>query len=157
MNLLLDSALKATVILFAAWTAALALRRASADVRHIIWLMATLAVAILPMALSIPQSAIPAAVRIVVPVVAGNAQVAHKLPWLLIVWAAGASIMLLRLIAGIIAAERITSGLNREERQWNPLVEEGLERALLGNVVLVVGALGLERRLVIRILRTVRC
>jgi TonB family protein len=108
MNLLLDSALKATVILFAAWTAALALRRASADVRHIIWLMATLAVAILPMALSIPQSAIPAAVRIVVPVVAGSPQVGPKLPWLLIVWAAGASIMLLRLLAGILSAARVT-------------------------------------------------
>jgi len=108
MNLLLDSALKATVILFAAWTAALALRRASADVRHIVWLMATLAVALLPAALSIPQSAIPAAVRIVVPVVAGGPQVGPKLPWLLIVWAAGASIMLLRLIAGIVSAARIT-------------------------------------------------
>jgi TonB family protein len=114
MNLLLDSALKATVILFAAWTASLALRRASADVRHIIWLMATLAVALLPAvamlpaALSIPQSAIPAAVRIVVPAVAGSSQVGPKLPWLLIVWAAGASIMLLRLLAGIASAARIT-------------------------------------------------
>ena len=109
MNLLLDSALKATVILFAAWTAALLLRRASADVRHMIWLMAMFAVAMLPAALSIPQSAIPSAAVIVVPSIARSPQVAvQKLPWLLIVWAAGATFMLLRLIAGIVSAWRIT-------------------------------------------------
>ncbi len=108
MNLLLDSALKATVILFAAWTAAFALRRASADIRHLIWLMAMLAVAMLPAALSIPQNAIPSAALIVVPAVAGSSQVAHKLPWLMIVWAAGAGIMLVRLIAGIASAASIT-------------------------------------------------
>src|SRR5277367_4418558 len=99
MNLLLDSALKATIILFAAWTAAFALRRASADVRHMIWLMATFAVAMLPAALSIPQSAIPSAALIVVPATAASAQVAKKLPWLLIIWAAGAIVMTIRLIA----------------------------------------------------------
>jgi len=113
MNLLFDSALKATLILFAAWTAALALRRASADVRHMIWLVAMLAVALLPAALSIPQTAIPTAARIVVPAIAVSPQVAmQKLPWLLIVWAAGASIVLLRLLAGIVAAARITRSAN---------------------------------------------
>jgi TonB family protein len=112
MNLLLDSALKATVILFTAWTAALLLRRASADVRHMIWLMATLAVAMLPAALSIPPSAIPSAARIVVPAMATSSPAAHQLPWLLIVWAAGASIILLRLIAGIAGAARITRSAN---------------------------------------------
>lgn len=109
MNLLLDSALKATVILFAAWTAALVLRRASADVRHLIWLVAMLAVAMLPAALSIPQSAIPAAARITVPAIAAAASpVARKLPWLFMIWAAGASIVLLRLANGLAAAARIT-------------------------------------------------
>src|SRR5579863_8714321 len=108
MNLLLESAMKATVILFAAWTATLVLRRASADVRHMIWLMAMLAVAVLPAALAIPQNAIPSAALIVVPSVAGTSEVAHKLPWLMIVWAAGASFMLVRLIAGILSAARLT-------------------------------------------------
>jgi TonB family protein len=113
MNLLLDSALKATLILFAAWTAALALRRASADVRHMIWLVAMLAVALLPAALSIPQTAIPTAARIVVPAIAASPEVAvQKLPWLMIVWAVGASIVLLRLLAGIVAAVRITRSAN---------------------------------------------
>jgi TonB family protein len=120
MNLLLDSALKATLILFAAWTAAFALRRASADVRHTVWLIAMLAVALLPAALSIPQSAIPTAARIVVPALAAAPQVAPKLPWLIKglpnllfpIWAAGASIVLLRLTAGILAAARITRSAN---------------------------------------------
>jgi TonB family protein len=109
MNLLLDSALKATLILFAAWSASLALRRASADLRHVIWLAAILAVAMLPAALAIPQSAIPNAVQIVVPTVTlGASATARKLPWLLIIWTTGASLLLLRLIAGILSAARIT-------------------------------------------------
>jgi TonB family protein len=112
MNLLLDSALKATLILFAAWTASLALRRASADLRHVIWLAAILAVAMLPAALAIPQSAIPNAVQIIVPTAALGTQAARKLPWLsmmpLILWTTGASLLLLRLIVGILSAARIT-------------------------------------------------
>ncbi len=107
MNLLLESALKATVILGAAWTAALLLRRASAGVRHLIWVMAMVTVAALPVMLEIPQSAIPAAARIVVPGIGSSNQVAHRLPWLLILWAAGASVVSFRLLAGILAAARI--------------------------------------------------
>jgi TonB family protein len=108
MNLLLDSALKATLILFAAWTAALLLRRASSDVRHTIWLIAMFAVAMVPAVLSIPQSAIPKTALIVVPALAASPRVAaQELPWLKIVWAAGASIVLARLLAGLIAAARI--------------------------------------------------
>jgi TonB family protein len=109
MNLLLDTALKATIILLAAFAASLALRRASADVRHAVWLAAILAVAILPAALSIPNSTIPGAARIIVPALAATPQVAaRKLPWLLMIWTAGASVVLLRLIAGLAAAARIT-------------------------------------------------
>src|SRR5580698_6527521 len=114
MTLLLDSALKATLILLAAWTASLALRRASAGVRHAIWLAAILAVGLLPAVLSIPRSAIPSAARIVAPVFATTTQaVSAKLPSLPgnilpIVWAAGAIILLARLALGIFAALRIT-------------------------------------------------
>jgi TonB family protein len=70
-------------------------------------------VALLPAALSIPQTAIPTAARIVVPAIAASPQMAmQKLPWLLIVWAAGASIVLLRLFAGIVEAIRITRSAN---------------------------------------------
>jgi TonB family protein len=129
MNLLLDSALKATVILFAAWTASLAFRRASAGVRHMVWLAAVLAVAMVPAALSIPQSAIPSAARLVVPaaVAAGSGAVARKLPWLLMIWTAGASLVLARLIVGILAAARITrsatlqNGILYSDRASTPL------------------------------------
>jgi TonB family protein len=110
MNLLLDSAMKATLILFAAWAASLAMRRASADARHTLWLAAILAVAMLPAALLIPQSAIPSAALLVVPasVAAGPAAAARNLPWLFLIWASGASLMLARLMTGILSAARIT-------------------------------------------------
>lgn len=107
MNLLIDSAVKATAILALAWIAARALRRASADVRHLIWLIATISVATLPAALSIPQSAIPSAMRIVVPAV-GTSAATHNFPWLTMIWAAGAAVLALRLIVGIARALRIT-------------------------------------------------
>ena len=129
MNLLLDSALKATVILGGASMAALLLRRASAGVRHIVWLAAVLAVAMVPLALSIPQSAIPTAARLVVPaaVAAGSGEVARRLPWLLMIWAAGAGFVLARLIAGVLAASRITrsailrSGILYSDRAATPM------------------------------------
>lgn len=123
MNLLLDSALKSTLILFAAWTASLALRRASAGVRHTVWLMAMLTVALLPAALSIPRSAIPSAARIVVPALAASPQIAvQKLPWLFMIWAAGAIIVLARLMMGIAAAVRIT----RSARPLDGILYSGL-------------------------------
>jgi TonB family protein len=110
MNLLLDSALKATVILFAAWTATFALRRASASVRHMVWLAAVLAVAIVPAVLSIPQTAMFNVARLVVPAAVTGAPgvVTRKLPWLLMIWAAGASLVLARLILGVVGVARIT-------------------------------------------------
>jgi TonB family protein len=128
MNLLLDSALKATLILLASWTASIVLRRASADVRHTVWLAALLAVAMLPAALSIPQSAIPAAARIVVPALAAEAQTAaHKVPWLLLIWATGAGLALARLVLGIAMAVRLTrsardlDGILYSDRATTPL------------------------------------
>src|SRR5271166_3785128 len=129
MNLLLDSALKATVILCAAWAASLALRRASAGVRHMVWLAAVLAVAMVPLALSIPQNAIPTAARLVIPaaMAATSGAVTRKLPWLLMIWAAGASLVLARLVAGILAAARMTrsatlhNGILYSDRAATPL------------------------------------
>jgi TonB family protein len=114
MNLLLDSALKATVILLAAWAASLGLRRASADVRHTVWLAAMLAVAMLPVTLAIPPSAIPMAAQIVVPALAARPSAAvHKLPWLYMMWAAGASLVLARLMVSFAGAVRLTRSARR--------------------------------------------
>jgi TonB family protein len=127
MNLLLDSAIKATVILFAAWAASLALRKASADLRHMIWLTALLAVALLPAVLAIPPAAIPASARIVVPAMAAGSQVATKLPWLAMLWTAGAMVLFARLLSGVAAAARITrsaenvDGILYSERASTPM------------------------------------
>jgi TonB family protein len=130
MNLLLDSALKATLILFAAWTASLMLRRASASVRHMVWLGAVLTVAMVPLALSIPQGAIPSSSsRLVVPAVvaAGSGVVARKLPWLLMIWTAGASLVFARLMLGVLGVMRITrsatlqNGILYSERAATPM------------------------------------
>jgi TonB family protein len=128
MNLLLDSALKATIILLAAWTASFALRRASADLRHTIWLVATIAVAMLPAVLSIPQSAIPSAAHIIVPAALPTVAAAtRQLPWLLLIWAAGAILIVARLIAGIATAASITrsatliDGILYSDRAQTPL------------------------------------
>lgn len=128
MNLLLDSALKATVILFAAWAAALLLRRASADVRHTVWLVAMLAVAMVPAALSIPQSAIPQAARLTIPAIAtGQGIATRRLPWLLLIWSAGASLIVGRFLLGIAAAVRITrsarlvNGILYSDRAQTPM------------------------------------
>lgn len=111
MNLLIDTAFKGTAILLVGWAASLALRRASAGVRHTIWLFAMLAVAALPAALLIPPGAIPAVTRIVLPAVvaAASPQVAARgLPWLFLIWTIGAGLVLTRLIAGIVAAMNIS-------------------------------------------------
>jgi TonB family protein len=98
-----------TVILIAAWIAAAALRRASADVRHRIWLASILALAILPAAFFIPRGAIPSAVLISVPVVVTGSPIsAHKWNWLRLLWASGVFVVFSRMLLGIVAARRIT-------------------------------------------------
>ena len=60
-------------------------------------------------------------------VAAGSGAVARKLPWLLMIWAAGASFVLARLILGIVAAARITrsatlhNGVLYSDRAATPL------------------------------------
>jgi TonB family protein len=110
MNLILDSAIKATPILAAAWIATFVLRRASAPIRHTIWLFAMLAMALTPAVLSIPAAAIPRMTLLAVSSsVAATPQVtSRQLPWMLGIWAAGAMVVLARFIAGVFATIRIT-------------------------------------------------
>jgi TonB family protein len=112
MTLLLDSALKATVILTAAWLATIFLRRRSADMRHRVWLAAMLAVAGLPaLILAIPQ-ALPQA-QIIVTAQGGSvpmnaARIARAFPWMLTLWASIAALIVARSIAGIVRMAQIT-------------------------------------------------
>ncbi|HWZ33232.1 MAG TPA: M56 family metallopeptidase [Bryobacteraceae bacterium] len=132
MTLLLDSALKSTIILLAAWLAVLALHRGSADVRHRIWLAAILAVAAMPLLMSIVPQALPPQVRIVTAsqIASGPARasrIVHAFPWLFTMWAAGAMLVLAKFAAGMGRIALITrnavsrDGVHYTEQVSTPL------------------------------------
>jgi TonB family protein len=116
VNLLIDSALKATLLLTVAWIATLALRRASADVRHRIWLAALLGVALLPVLAVLAPTALPPAMRITI-TTGGATTPARSLmrglpvlsaTWLGIVWSIGVGLVLVRLAVGVMRAAVLT-------------------------------------------------
>ena len=112
MTFVLDSALKSTMILAVAWLITAVMRRRSADVRHLVWLAAILASVTLPlMAVLLPKSWPAIHLAASAQIVSGPERAvrsAAAFPWLLIVWAAGAAFVLLRLIAGIVQIARVT-------------------------------------------------
>jgi TonB family protein len=106
-------ALQMTVILIAACGVALALRRASADLRHSLWLIALLAIAMLPiLALAAPKT-IPPALRLTTSSILPAATVAARairraMPITSLVWMAGSAALLLRLTVGLFRISGIT-------------------------------------------------
>ncbi len=105
----LELAIKATLILLAAYAAAGALRKASAALRHVIWLTALVCLLLLPAASrTIPHwvpklsvAAQPAASPTLTSItVYGNSQGLPIRRILLYVWLAGAGVLLLRSAAG---------------------------------------------------------
>ncbi len=120
MDLTLDWIFKATVSLAAAWLAVTCLRSQSAALRHRIWaltlaslLAAPLIDAVLP---SWHARVIPAPARWIGPAVpsqglkitvtASGTRRDRNLPWPVIIWASGASLMLLRLLVGTLWIRR---------------------------------------------------
>jgi TonB family protein len=114
-SFLLNQAVRATVLLIAAYLAAFAMRRASASARRLVWIAAAVCLLTMPVLslLGPPISsrrvaAAPAAVVMKVsparsfslPV--ANRMPAPKTPWIPILWAAGALAVLGRLTAGMI-------------------------------------------------------
>jgi TonB family protein len=110
MTLLMDAALRATVLLGAGWIAAAALRTASADLRRAVWRVTIAAVALLPILLAVPVApalTIGADMGFAVPSAADAiAQVNPQVSWLPLVWAAGCAVVLLRLALGIVVVRR---------------------------------------------------
>lgn len=106
-NLILTAALKGTVVLIAAWIATALLRRHSADLRHRIWLAALIAMALLLVPVSVPQT-----LRMTIDAgaaVPGSASAAGRsVPWLALVWSVVAALLLLRWGAGVLRLFRIT-------------------------------------------------
>jgi beta-lactamase regulating signal transducer with metallopeptidase domain len=112
---LMDQAVRATVLLIAAYLAAFAMRRASASVRRLVWITAAACLLTMPvLSLLAPLisngrvAAVPASVVVKlaparsfsIPV--ANRAPAPKTPWLPILWAAGVVAVLGRLTAGMI-------------------------------------------------------
>jgi TonB family protein len=114
MILLLDWAWKATLLLLAAWMAAACLCSQTAALRHRVWALALAGLVVAP-ALSFLVPALhlrvaPAVFRAVasappaIPGVAIVVEAAHvnRTPWIVMIWAAGFGIVMLRLVAGTI-------------------------------------------------------
>lgn len=107
-SLILSAALKGTIVLAVAWIATALLRERSADLRHRIWLAALIAMALLLVPVSVPQT-----MRMTIDASAaapGTVAVAaaRSMPSLAMVWSVIAALLLLRWGAGILRLYRIT-------------------------------------------------
>jgi TonB family protein len=117
-ELLVTATWKAGVALLAAWLASALLRRSSADLRHRIWLAALAAVALVWIPAPVPDG-----IRITVetsldPV--GNAGAPSRdFAWLILLWAAGAAAVLLRMACGLVRLAHIT-------RSARPALSDGI-------------------------------
>jgi TonB family protein len=108
MNLLWEAALKGTVILAAAWLAATLLKRASADLRHRIWLAALIGLLALMLPVPVPEPARIAVVDTGFPNAAAGAFRARS-SWIWeSMWLAGAVAMLARAALGLVRLHRLT-------------------------------------------------
>lgn len=111
---------KAAVLLAAAGLAAAVLHRRSAASRHLVWTLGVVAVLALPLLAAL----IPAGFAVDAPlldatrvlhadaliVTRGAAGARAAVPWLLVVWASGALVVLVRVVRGQLAAWRLVQG-----------------------------------------------
>ncbi len=113
-DLLIDSSVRATAVLAAAWIAASFLRRASADLRHRIWLAALVSAV-----LSLVPAPVPDSLRIAITVSAGTAVgpvASARWPMLLTaVWTLGTTLLLARSGIGLFRLARLTRAARRFE------------------------------------------
>jgi len=114
-SFLMDQAVRATLLLIAAYLAAFAMRRASASARRLVWIAAAVCLLAMPVLSLLAPSigagrvvATPAAVVMTVsPARSLTMPVArhvpaNRVPWIPIIWAAGAVFVLGRLAAGLL-------------------------------------------------------
>src|SRR5260370_18912225 len=105
-ELLIACAVKGTASLIAAGLVAMALRRASAAARHLVWAVAFAALLLLPvLSLAVPRWTVAApqsAVRLASPAQAVTVSKAAPagFDWLVLIWATGATLALARFAAG---------------------------------------------------------
>ena len=113
MTLLFNSALRSSFIVVAAWGAARVLASAPADLRRWIWLAAVCAIACLPVVVGLAFRVAPSSIQIGVPLAAerlATADLQPGLAWTAIVWAAGAVLVLGRLVLGLLTVWRLDRG-----------------------------------------------
>jgi beta-lactamase regulating signal transducer with metallopeptidase domain len=106
MDALFNAGLRGTVALLAAWIVTGLLRKASAELRHWIWLMALVSIASLLIPLPVPESA---RISLVVAPISGGTPLLS--PGLSVmtesIWAAGAFLLLLRFVSGMVQLYRL--------------------------------------------------
>jgi TonB family protein len=112
-SLILTAAVKGTILLAAAWIATALLRRSSADLRHRIWLAALVAMALLLVPVSVPQT-----LRMTIDASASApgtvSAAARSIRVFPIVWSIIAALLLMRWGAGIFRLHRLTRGSRLE-------------------------------------------
>ena len=109
MTTLFDSAMRSTFVLLAAAIVCWFLRRRPADLRHWIWKAALVAVAAMPALISIAPGIPAAHIAVNGGSAAAAVQSVRTFPWTFAIWIAGASLVLLRLCAGIARVMWLTS------------------------------------------------
>ena len=107
MNLMVEIALRATVVLGLAWLATALLRRASADVRGRIWRTALAATALLFIPLPVPEPFRISSTALADAAGASN-DAAASVPILLIIWMIGLALLLGRLGISLAVLSRLT-------------------------------------------------
>jgi len=107
MNLIVDIALRATVVLGLAWLAAALLHRASADVRGRIWRTALAATALLFIPVPVPEPLRISSAALADATGASNGAVTEA-PILLTIWMIGLALVLGRLEISLVVLTRLT-------------------------------------------------
>ena len=107
MNLLIEGALRATVVLGLAWLATALLRRASADVRGRIWRTALAATAFLFVPLPVPEPFRISSTALA-DAAGASTDVATSMPILLIIWVIGLVLLGSRLGISLVILSRLT-------------------------------------------------
>jgi len=106
-ELILSAALRGTFVLGAAWLATWLLRRASADVRHKIWLASLVGLVLLLIPMPLPES-MTIYVDATLDSGAMAAKAADSVAVLPVIWAIGCLLFLLRAVLGVSSLARVT-------------------------------------------------
>ena len=138
----LTLAIKSTVILTSAVAASFVLRHQSAAVRHLNWLIAVVALLVLPLGPVIPPTLTVAVPDLRIAVRATTQNVVPRFPWLSAIWLAGILVLMLRLAISLVA-------VNATRRRVRAISSDGDITVGVTDLDLGPVACGLGRRLIL--------